>query len=247
MSKKTEKNLNQITDKDIEAMDEKEMLETLKNNRNDIIESFNKAFKDIAVMKEEESIKEFKEQAKNDYEQAIKDFQEATYEIYKGDRAIEVAKFLYEWNKRSNNWQRQAWKGVIAFDDIMSKKIEEMEKAEGEQSVVLEYAPMMFIYGSMMAPTGVGLEAAREMEIYETDPDGDPEDETSHITYTNILEWIGRKVDGLKAVQNKIQALQERWTMAESGFMFDFADTAPETFVKFIKTASERGPEEHKE
>lgn len=242
MSKKLKKDLNQITEKDIESMNEEEMMETLKNNRKDIIESFNEAFKDVAVMKEEEATDEFKEQAKNDYEQAVKDFQESTYEIYKGDRALEVAKFLYEWNKTSNNWQRQAWKGVIAFDEIMKKKVEELEndKTDGEKSLILEYAPMMFIYGSMMAPSGLGLEAARAMEIFETDPDGG-EDETSHITYTNILEWIGRKVDGLKAVQNKIQSMQERWTMAESGFMFDFVDNSLETFVKFIKMANNRG------
>lgn len=240
MTKNKKKNLNQLTEKDIEKMNDADLLETLKNGRKDIIESFNEAFKDVAVMKEEEATPEFKEQAKQDYENAVKDFQDAVYEIYTGNRVMEVALFLQEWNKKYNHWQRQAWKGIIAFDEIISKKIEELRANPEKESLILEYAPMMFIYGSMMAPQGTGLEEAHLMEILETDPNGG-EDETSHITYSNILEWIGRRVDGLKAVQNKIQSLQERWTMAETGFMFDFTDESPEIYVKFIEKANSRG------
>ena len=239
MAKKTKKNLDQITEEDIAKMNDADLIKTLKEGRKDIIESFNEAFKDIAVMKEEESTPEFKEQAKADYDAAVKEFQDAVYEIYTGDRVIEVAQFLQEWNKKYNHWQRQAWKGVIAFDDIITKKIEDLQANPENKSLIFEYAPMMFIYGSMMAPQGTGLEEARLMEVFETDPNGG-EDESSHVTYSNILEWIGRKVDGLKAVQNKIQSLQERWTMAETGFMFDFADDSPEVYVKFMDTANNR-------
>ena len=231
----------EITQEDIENMSDEEMKDVLEKGRKDIIEGFNAAFKDIAVMVEEKPTEEVVKQAQEDYEKAVKDFQEAKYEIYKGDKALEVAKFLYEWNDKYNHWERQAWKGVIAFHNIMEKKVEELEKSEEKENVIeLEYAPLIFIYGSMMSPKGVGYEDANMMEILETDPEG-LEDETAAITYSNILEWIGRKVDGLNAVQAKIQTLQERWSMAASGFLFNIASDEPEEYVKFMDIAKNRG------
>lgn len=236
---KKENNLNQIDEKDIQNMNEEQLNDVLKSSRKEIIDNFSEVFKGIIKMHDEEPTEEFVKKAQEDYEKAVSDFQEATYEIYKGSKALDVTKFLYEWNDKCNTWERQAWKGVIAFHDIMKDKIEELEKVENvdDRVLILEYAPLVFIYGSMMNPRGLGYEKALEMEVFETDPDENNEDPTDAVTYSNILEWLGRKVDGFSAVQSKIQALQERWTMAASGFGFDFVSDEPEIYVQFTEAA----------
>lgn len=244
MKKKKE----QINEVDIEKMSDQEVENTLIKNRGTIIKNFNDIYKDVAVMKEEEPTDEWKAKAKEDYDNAVKDFQEAKYTIYEGPKSIELAKWLKEWNAKYNHWEKASWKGVIAFDDLMGKLIEDLEKEKEAgnepKELTLDYAPMLFIFGSMMRPAGVGLEDAKVMEALETivDTDLDSEegqDETSQLTYTNILEWVGRKVDGLQAVQAKIAAYQERWSMAETGFAFDFCSNELEDFVKFIQISKE--------
>lgn len=234
--KKEEKEFKQIDEQDIQNMSEDEIKDLLAKNRKDIAKSFKEVFDGIITIRDEEPDEDFIKKAQEDYEKAVKDFQDATYEIYSGDRALEVAKFLQEWNAKCNRWERQAWKGVIAFNDIITKKVQALEEEGAEQKVILEYAPLVFIYGSMLNPSGVGLEAAQLMETLETDP-SETNDDTAAVTYTNILEWIGRKVDGFEAVQAKIQALQERWTMAASGFAFDFVSDEPEIYVQFMEKA----------
>lgn len=224
----------------------KESEETLKENidnsqddvisaetRKIVIDEFNKSMSDYAVLRDGPVSQEFKDQCKKDFEDEMNKVKNMTFEIANKERALDVAHFLQEYNKTIIHWEKMAWKGVIYFDQIIGNKIAELEKELAP--LVFDYGALTFLYGSMMNPSGYGLESARVMEVLETIPEGQEDDPENAVTYSAILEKIGKHIDFLKAEDKKINVLQQRWAIAESGIYMDIRVKELEDYVNFYE------------
>lgn len=223
---------------------------SLADARNQIIKDFNDKYAQYAVLSADDD-PEYKKVAKKDFEDYTSSVQKNDFEIANKEHSLEVAKFLKQWNSEYNHWEAQGWKGVIYFDKIIDKKIQELEEKK-EETLKFDYGTLMFIYGSMMKPQGVGLQSAEMMEVLETPvgKDGEPIDTSvgqgevdidNVITYSTILEKLGRHIDFLKMSNNKIQILQQRWALAESGVRMDLRISELEEFKKFVDEINNDG------
>lgn len=246
-----------VVDMNSNKKDEKKIAEevhkvedaSLADARNQMIKDFNEKYSNYAVLSVNDDA-EYKAQAKKDFEDYTSSVQNKSYEIANKEHSVEVAKFLQQWNAEYNHWEAQAWKGVIYFDKIISAKLDELESGKAE-TLVFDYGTLSFIYGSMMKPQGVGLKSAEMMEVLETPLDenkkpidtsvGSDVDIDNVITYSTILEKLGRHIDFLKMANNKIQILQQRWALAESGIKMDLKITELEEFKKFVDDINNSG------
>ena len=94
-----------------------------------------------------------------------------------------------------------------------------------------------------MKPQGTGLDSANKMkeleESFDNRDDKSTEIDPKHldidnvISYSTILEKIGRHIDYLKSANHEMEILQQRWAMAESDIKMDLKITELEEFVEF--------------
>lgn len=230
--------------KDISTLVEEETpidsskIEAIKNS---LVEDFNKAFNEYAELTIDEG-EEFKKVAKKDFDDFGEEIKNKEYEVANKEHALEVAEFLQKWNANQNRWEAQGWKGIIYFDKYITDKIAALK--ENEDTLKFNQGSLMFVYGSMMKPQGFGLESAKIMETLEkpTVEVEDPKnlDIDNVITYSTILEKLGRNIDWLKVADAKMQILQQRWAMAESGLKMDLKITELEEFKKFLDAINDQ-------
>lgn len=235
-------NQNKKTKKEVKNnVDEQNSLGVSDEARKNLIDDFNKHFGEYAELVDEEVSQEFKDSCKKEYEEYITSVQKEEHEIADEDNALEVAKFLQSWNEKFNHWEAQGWKGVIYFDKIIEEIISNL--LTEKKPLRLKQDVLLWLYGSMMKPQGNGIESARAMEILETDPNVEDSSvyNTEAITYTNILEKVGKRVDYLKLANNKIQILQQKWALAESGIKMNLKITELEEFEKFMQELNKKG------
>src|SRR5574344_552216 len=223
---------------------EETKLPHLEESQKNLINDFNKNFSKYATLSNlDESEKEdFKKKAKDDFENFGREIQGKTYEVANKKNAKFVAEFLQKWNKEMNRWEAQGWKGIIYFDEYITKKIQELNENKCEK-LDFEQGPLLFLYGSMMKPQGTGLDSANKMkeleESFDNRDDKSTEIDLKHldidnvISYSTILEKIGRHIDYLKSANHEMEILQQRWAMAESDIKMDLKITELEEFVEF--------------
>ena len=223
-------NPDKETNKKEEATDNQ--LGMTPEQRKEMIKAFNKNMEGFAHLEEEEPDEQYKLDCKKAFEDEVKLVRETKFKIAGKERALEVAKFLKEYNEKFVYWERMAWRGVIMFNEVINKEIESQEKEASD--LELDYGALTFLYSSMMNPNGRGLESAKMMEILETVPEGQEENEEA-VTYSAILEKLGKHVDWLKAEDKKINILQQVWASAESGLKMKLEVNELEDFIRFAE------------
>lgn len=211
--------------------------------RKSLVDDFNKKFSDFAEIedikdtKTQEEKEKFQKECQEDFENLIKDFNAETFEIAEKDTALETAKFLKEWNEKCAHWENESWKGVILFDQVISEIIEKIEKGD-KDNLTIDYAALIFLYGTMNRASGIGLESAKLMEVLETDTrseEAQKEDKVPAVTYSNILKNISKHIERIKLIDAKMNIYQQRWSMAANDFNLKFKITDLEEFGKFAE------------
>lgn len=217
--------------------------ESLAETRKSLVDDFNKKFEDFAeivdikdTMSQEEKEK-FQKECQEDFEKLITDFNNESFEIAEKDTALETAKFLKEWNEKCAHWENETWKGVILFDQVISEIIEKIEKGTNE-NLTVNYAALIYLYGTMNRASGVGLESAKLMEVLETDTrseEAQKEDKVPAVTYSNILKNISKHIERIKLIDAKMNIYQQRWSMAANDFNLKLKIEDLEEFGKFAE------------
>ena len=145
-------------------------------------------------------------QYQKDFEDAYQKLTEKTYCIADKESSLRVAKFLKDWNTNKVQWRKDLWKGVIKFNEVISNIISDLENEP--KDLIIDYAALSYLYMTMMEPTGIGLESAKEMETIDAE-------------YSAILEAIGTNVDMFEQYRQYIDLLQRRWGFACQGYKLD--------------------------
>lgn len=145
-------------------------------------------------------------QYQKDFEDAYQKLTEKTYCIADKESSLRVAKFLKDWNTNKVQWRKDLWKGVIKFNEVITNIISDLENEP--KDLIIDYAALSYLYMTMMEPTGVGLESAKEMETIDAE-------------YSAILEAIGTNVDMFEQYRQYIDLLQRRWGFACQGYKLD--------------------------
>ena len=148
--------------------------------------------------------------------------------------ALKSAEFLCDWNKNFNKWEKGMWRGIIRFEQVIGKIVDEL-KADDKKDFEIDYATLIFLYNAMMTPNGVGLESARTMakfENYNEETDA-PFEENIPVTYSGILSIILEKVKYLGAVDKKLNIMKQRVELAYAGLRMKFKISSLEEFIEF--------------
>lgn len=206
------------TNQDMKELDEDQRLV--------IITDFNKKNEGIAEIVEEKPDQAFVDQAKKDFEEYQNEYVNLSYELCKGDKALEYAKWLKEWNANHAIAPQNYWIGVLRFDEEITKRIADIEKSEPD-AFEMDYGMLTYLYQMMMAPVSIGIEGARWML-------------DNQETYNAILNKLGEHVDMIELIKKKIGVLQIRWSMACQGFKMNIVAKNLEDFRG--KTATETQP-----
>lgn len=213
---------------DAVAKQNKDMKELDDDQRLVIITDFNKKNEGIAEIVEERPDQAFIDQAKKDFEDYQNEYVNLTYALCKGDKALEYAKWLKEWNAEHAVAPQNYWIGVLRFDEEITKRIADLEKNEPDV-FEMDYGMLTYLYQMMMGPVSIGLEGARWML-------------ENQETYNAILNKLGEHVDMIELIKKKIGVLQIRWSMACQGFKMIITAKNLEDFRG--KTATETRPAE---
>lgn len=192
--------------KEIQEEMQKQILKMKPEERKQLIAEYNKNNAGICEIEDIEGLlsEDYVNETKKDFEDVVKEANGLTYTIADKEKALETAKFLKSWNAEKNEWHRAYWKGVIKFDEFITEQIKELEE-DKEKSLVFDYNALIFLYQTMMQPSGVGLEAAKAMEAIDDQ-------------YNSVLNTIGSYVDKLSLYDKKAKLFQERWGLACNGF-----------------------------
>lgn len=203
--------------------------------RVDFVEQFNKDYSEYAeLIDETKCSQEYQDECKKDFEDLIKDFNGESFEIAEKENALETAKFLKEWNEKCVHWEHESWKGVILFDEVISKAIEDIEKGD-KDNLYVDYGALVYLYGSMNQVQGVGLESAKLMQVLETDNRSEEEkkeDKVEPVTFSNILNNLSKQIERIKLIDAKMNVYQTRWSMACNGFKMNLKIKDLEEFGK---------------
>lgn len=217
---------------DVQEMS-KEQIEFARIN---IRKTFNEKFSKWAEIDPVDADDDFIAEAKKDFEDEIEVNKNATFELAgpEDGLALKSANFLREWNEKFNHWEKGQWRGVIMFEKVIKKLIDEIS-ADPSKSLEIDYQTLMFLYYSMMNPSGTGLESARAMAVLENyDEENDAPFETeSPVTYSGILEKVKMHTDGLKATDKKLVILKQRLELAYGGLKMNLKISSIEEFVEF--------------
>ena len=197
---------------------------------------FNEKFSKWAEIDPEDATDDDIAEAKKTFEDEVEKTKNREYiiAVHEDGLALKSAKFLKEWNEFFNHWERAGWRGVIMFDRVIDKHISELEK-DSEKDLSIDYQTLIFLYNSMMNPSGTGLESALRIAKYENyDVEKDSlSEEDAPVTYSGILEKVKMFVDTLAGVDKKLNILKQRVDLAYAGLKMNLKISALEEFIEF--------------
>lgn len=201
---------------------------------------FNENFSKWANMPEDDADDAYIELTKKDFETAIDETRNKLFVIADSERAIASAELLKEMNSKMFRWSNAQWKGVITFDKVITKLINELKSSKDELKV--DYSTLMYLYASMKEPNGIGIEEAKIMAKYENyDIENDCLiEEDSPVTYSGINEAIQRNIQWLSSNDKKLNILKERVNFAYAGIKMELKITELEEFLEFYDAINAR-------
>jgi hypothetical protein len=197
---------------------------------------FNKKFSKWAEIEPENADDDFIALAKKEFEDEVEVHKNEKFKIVSAEDglALKYAEFLREWNAKFNKWEKGMWRGIIRFEQVIGKIVDEL-KADDKKDFEIDYATLIFLYNAMMTPNGVGLESARTMakfENYNEETDA-PFEENIPVTYSGIVSIILEKVKYLGAVDKKLNIMKQRVELAYAGLRMKFKISSLEEFIEF--------------
>lgn len=223
-----EESKEELTDMNGQEIDPAVLAKARIDMRNAMREKFGKW---ITVYEEDATDADIQE-ARSYFEAEVEKYKEQTYTLADKETAVATVKFLQEWNAKYNVWKNAAWRGIIAFDKVMTKTLEDLGKAENVDGLDIDYQTLMFLYHQMQVPSGVGLETAKamaELENFDLEKN-EIRTDTPAVTYTGVLSTVYEHVNRLAVVDKMLNLLRERVTIAAAGIKFDFKITELEEF-----------------
>lgn len=239
MSKKIKKE-----EKPVEEPKQEYTKEELEFARINLRKNFNEKFSKWAVMEPEDADDDFIASAKKDLENAVDEQKVRTYSIGGAEDgiALKTAQFLKEWNEKFNSWEKGSWRGLIRFNAVIDGKIKELE-ADEKKDFEIDYQTLIFLYNSMMNPSGIGLESARVMAVFENynEETDAPFEENIPVTYSGILSKVIEHVKFLGGVDKKLNILRTRLQYAYMGLKMTLKISEIEEFVEFNDAVTDTG------
>ena len=197
---------------------------------------FNERFSKWAEIDPEDSDDDFIKQASEEFDNAVKEQTDRSFMI--GSHVDGVAEktvdFLLEFNATMNTWDKGGWRGLVMFEKVMKPIAEEIKK-DSEKDLCIDYSTLIFLYESMMAPHGCGLESAKLMAKYEnynieTDK---PYEEDTPVTYSGVLSKILDYIKELRLVDKKLNIMKQRRDLAYAGLKMNLKIDSLEEFSEF--------------
>lgn len=239
--------LNAVEDKMPEISADEPNEEQLQFARINMRKHFNSKFSKWATIEPDDADDDFIAQTKKDLEEAVEIQKHADYEIATAEDglALKSAEFLKTWNENFNSWEKGMWRGLIRFNIVIDGLIKDLRE-NPEKSLIIDYQTLIFLYNSMMTPSGIGLESARRMakfENYNEETDG-PYEENIPVTYSGILSKIKDHINYLSAVDKKLNVLRQRVQLAYAGLKMTIKVTELEEFVEFHDAITSTGVED---
>ena len=231
----TENNVNNANKKD--DMGLPELTEEQKQYaRITVRNEFNKKFSKWAEIGPEDATDDDIAAVKKDFEDCVEENKNKTYLIatHEDGLALKTAEFLQNWNKEFNTWENGAWRGIIQFDRVITKIIDEL-KADTNKDFEIDYSTLIFLYQSMGTPKGSGIVSARKMAEFENynEETGKVFEENIPVTYSGVLEKIQLAVKGLSNIDKKLTILKERVNLAYAGLKMNLKISELEEFLEF--------------
>ena len=231
----TENNVNNANKKD--DMGLPELTEEQKQYaRITVRNEFNKKFSKWAEIDPVDATDDDIAAAKKDFEDCVDENKNKTYLIatHEDGLALKTAEFLQNWNKEFNTWENGAWRGIIQFDRVITKIIDEL-KTDTNKDFEIDYSTLIFLYQSMGTPKGSGIVSARKMAEFENynEETGKVFEENIPVTYSGILEKIQLAVKGLSNIDKKLTILKERVNLAYAGLKMNLKISELEEFLEF--------------
>ena len=231
----TENNVNNANKKD--DMGLPELTEEQKQYaRITVRNEFNKKFSKWAEIDPEDATDDDIAAVKKDFEDCVEENKNKTYLIatHEDGLALKTAEFLQNWNKEFNTWENGAWRGLIQFDRVITKIIDEL-KADTNKDFEIDYSTLIFLYQSMGTPKGSGIVSARKMAEFENynEETGKVFEENIPVTYSGVLEKIQLAVKGLSNIDKKLTILKERVNLAYAGLKMNLKISELEEFLEF--------------
>lgn len=231
----TENNVNNANKKD--DMDLPELTEEQKQYaRITVRNEFNKKFSKWAEIDPEDATDDDIAAVKKDFEDCVEENKNKTYLIatHEDGLALKTAEFLQNWNKEFNTWENGAWRGIIQFDRVITKIIDEL-KTDTNKDFEIDYSTLIFLYQSMGTPKGSGIVSARKMAEFENynEETGKVFEENIPVTYSGVLEKIQLAVKGLSNIDKKLTILKERVNLAYAGLKMNLKISELEEFLEF--------------
>lgn len=231
----TENNVNNANKKD--DMGLPELTEEQKQYaRITVRNEFNKKFSKWAEIDPEDATDDDIAAVKKDFEDCVEENKNKTYLIatHEDGLALKTAEFLQNWNKEFNTWENGAWRGIIQFDRVITKIIDEL-KTDTNKDFEIDYSTLIFLYQSMGTPKGSGIVSARKMAEFENynEETGKVFEENIPVTYSGVLEKIQLAVKGLSNIDKKLTILKERVNLAYAGLKMNLKISELEEFLEF--------------
>ena len=231
----TENNVNNANKKD--DMGLPELTEEQKQYaRITVRNEFNKKFSKWAEIDPEDATDDDIAAVKKDFEDCVEENKNKTYLIatHEDGLALKTAEFLKTWNTEFNTWENGAWRGIIQFDRVITKIIDEL-KTDTNKDFEIDYSTLIFLYQSMGTPKGSGIVSARKMAEFENynEETGKVFEENIPVTYSGVLEKIQLAVKGLSNIDKKLTILKERVNLAYAGLKMNLKISELEEFLEF--------------
>ncbi|WQJ51686.1 MAG: hypothetical protein [Hatfieldvirus porci] len=199
-------------------------------------QEFNKKFSKWAEIDPVDATDDDIAAAKKDFEDCVDENKNKTYLIatHEDGLALKTAEFLQNWNKEFNTWENGAWRGIIQFDRVITKIIDEL-KTDTNKDFEIDYSTLIFLYQSMGTPKGSGIVSARKMAEFENynEETGKVFEENIPVTYSGVLEKIQLAVKGLSNIDKKLTILKERVNLAYAGLKMNLKISELEEFLEF--------------
>ena len=218
--------------------------EQLEFARINMRKQFNERFSKWAEIEPENADDAYIEQVKKELEDAVETQKKAVYNIgsHEDGLALKTAEFLKTWNEHFNSWEKGSWRGLIRFNVVIEGIIEAL-KTDDTKDLEIDYQTLIFLYNSMMNPSGIGLETARKMaefENYNEATDG-PFEENIPVTYSGILSKVNEHVATLGAIDKKLNILRQKLQLAYMGLRMNLKISELEEFVEFNNVITNQG------
>ena len=197
---------------------------------------FNEKFSKWAVIDDKNATDDDIAECKKDFEDCVEENKNKDYFIatHEDGLALKTAEFLRLWNAEFNTWEKGSWRGLIQFDRVINKIIDEL-KADDKKDFTIDYSTLIFLYQSMGEPKGTGIETARKMAHFENynEETGEVYEEVMPVTYSGVLEKILVEVRKLSNIDKKLSILKERVNLAYAGLKMNLKISEIEEFLEF--------------